>query len=58
MIHELVMKNSNRALLLKNRQDVQDLKLWHQKVLVCLPIDYSLCEAKKGMRSLDGASVF
>lgn len=52
------MKNSIKALLLKNRKNVQDLKLWHQKLLVFLSMNYSLSEAKKGMRSVDGASVF
>lgn len=46
----------DRALLLKNRQNVQDLKLWHQKLLVFLPMDYSLSEAKKGVSWTEPAS--
>lgn len=49
-------KSFNRALLLKNRQNVQDLKLWHQKLLVFLPMDYSLSEAKEGMSWTEPAS--
>lgn len=52
-------KSVNRALFLKNRQNVQDLKLWHQKVFVSffLPTDYSFKWGKRGDEP-DGTSVF
>lgn len=42
---------------LKNRQNVQDLKLWPRELLSFLSMVYSSCEAKNG-GELDGASLF
>ncbi len=52
----MTKKSVNKALLLKNRQNVQDLKLWHQKLLVFRPMGYSLSEAKKGVSWTEPAS--
>lgn len=49
----------NRALFFekKNRQNVQDLKLWPRESLSFRSMGYSSREAKKG-GELDGASLF